>query len=69
MDRMQVITDILKPNDKRKSDFVYKRIFTTKRYEISDDEDGEQAIEKAVRAAVKDILDMEKKTFSKLNLG
>lgn len=30
---------------------------------------GEQAIEKAVRAAVKDILDMEKKTFSKLNLG
>lgn len=68
MDKMQAITDILKPNDKRKSNFVYKRIFTTKRYNIYDDADGEQAIEKVVRLAVKDILNMEKKVLDQLNL-
>ena len=68
MDKMQAITDILKPNDKRKSNFVYKRIFTTKRYDISDDADGEQTIEKVVRLAVKDILNMEKKVLDQLNL-
>ena len=67
MDKMQAITDILKPNDKRKSEFTYKRIYTTKWYDISDDEDIEEIVEKAVRSAVGDILEMEKKVFSQLN--
>ncbi len=67
MKKMQAITDILKPNDKRKSNFTYKRIYTTKWYEVSDDEDIEDVVDKAVRAAVGDILDMEKRVLSQLN--
>ena len=61
------IKQILKPNDKRKSNFTYKRIYTTKWYDVSDDEDIEGVVDKAVRAAVEDILDMEKKALSQLN--
>ena len=68
MDRMQAITDILKPNDKRNADFIYKRLYKTKWYNIADDENIEQLVEKAVRSAVDDILTMEKKVFSQLNL-
>lgn len=67
MKKMQAITDILKPNDKRKSNFTYKRIYTTKWYDVSDDEDIEGVVDKSVRAAVGDILDMEKKALSQLN--
>lgn len=67
MKKMQDITDILKSNDKRKSNFTYKRIYTTKWYDVSDDEDIEGVVDKAVRAAVGDILDMEKKALSQLN--
>lgn len=67
MDKMQAITDILKPNDKRKSDFTYKRIFTTKWYDVSDEEDINRIVEEAVKSAVGDILEMEKKVFSQLN--
>ena len=67
MKKMQAITDILKPNDKRKSNFTYKRIYTTKWYDVSDDEDIEGVVDKAVRAAVGDILDMEKNALSQLN--
>ena len=67
MKKMLEITDILKPNDKRKSQFTYKRIFTTKWYDVSDAEDIESTVEKAVRSAVSDILEMEKQVISKLN--
>ncbi len=67
MKKMQAITDILKPNDKRKSNFTYKRIYTTKWYDVSDDEDIESVVDKVVRAAVGDILDMETKALSQLN--
>ena len=67
MKKMQAITDILKPNDKRKSNFTYKRIYTTKWYDVSDDEDIEGVVDKAVRSAVGDILDMEKKALSEIN--
>ncbi|MBQ2405475.1 MAG: PD-(D/E)XK nuclease family protein [Lachnospiraceae bacterium] len=66
MKKMQEITDILKPRDKRKSDFTFKRIFTTKWYDISEAEDLESAVDKAVRSAVKDILEMEKKLIEQL---
>lgn len=59
MSKMQEIIDTLKPNDKRKEDFTYKRIYTTKWYDISDTEDIAVTVEKVVRLAVKDILDME----------
>ena len=67
MKKMQAITDILKPNDKRKSNFTYKRIYTTKWYDVSDDEDIKGVVDKAVRSAVEDILDMEKKALSEIN--
>lgn len=67
MKKMQAITDVLKLNDKRKSNFTYKRIYTTKWYDVSDDEDIEGVVDKAVRSAVEDILDMEKKALSEIN--
>ena len=66
MNKMQKITDVLKPNDKRKADLTYKRIFTTKWYDVSDAEDIEATVEKAVRLAVEDILEMEKQVFAQL---
>lgn len=66
MEKMQNLTDILKPNDKRKSDFTYKRIFTTKWYDVSDSEDISGDVEQAVRSAVGDILAMEKNVFAQL---
>lgn len=66
MNKMQEITDILKPNDKRKSDFTYKRIYTTKWYDIDGAEEIEPTVEKAVRAAVGDVLEMEKTVFAKI---
>ena len=36
-------------------------------YDVSDDEDIEGVVDKAVRSAVEDILDMEKKALSEIN--
>ena len=43
-----------------------KRIFTTKWYDVSDAEDIEATVGKAVRLAVEDILEMEKQVFAQL---
>ena len=59
------IIDELKPGDKRKESFKYKRVYKTKWYDLNDVEDLEAGAEKAVRNAVAEIINMEKKVLSK----
>lgn len=63
-EKMQAITAVLKPNDK-KPIFEYKRVFATKRYNISANA-SQSDIERAAKSAVYDILNMEKQLFSHL---
>lgn len=56
---MLKIIDELKPGDKRKDDFRYKRVYKTKWYDLNDVEDLEIEAEKAVRNAVTEIKKME----------
>lgn len=63
MIREQKIIEILKPADKRRENFQYKRVYKTKPFQLKDNQDPEEAIPQAVRAAVKDILDMEKRVM------
>ena len=58
----------IKTSDKNKTRKTgcNKRIFTTKWYDVSDAEDIEATVEKAVRLAVEDILEMEKQVFAQL---
>jgi hypothetical protein len=67
METMQEIIDILKPGDKRRDNFRTKRIFRTKWYDLNDAEDIEAAAEKAVRAAVDEILEMERQLLRKID--
>lgn len=61
------IIDMLKPEDKRKDDFRYKRVYRTKWYDLNDVDDLEAEAEKAVRSAVTEIKNMEKKVIGVIN--
>lgn len=63
---MQKIIDELKPGDKRRDVFRYKRVFKTKWYDLKDAEDIEEEAEKAVRSVVDDLLAMEKELLAKI---
>ena len=65
-ENMQKIIDILKPGDSRREDFKFKRLFKTKWYDLRDAEDIEEAVEKSVRSAVDELLNMEKKLLEQL---
>jgi hypothetical protein len=68
MNREQQIIEILKPTDKRRESFQYKRVYKTKPFQLKDNQDPEESIPKAVRAAVKNILDMEEQLMKKLRV-
>ena len=63
MENMQKIIDKLKPEDKRRENFKFKRVFRTKWYDLNDVEDIEEEVEKAVREIVKEINEMEKRVL------
>ena len=67
MNNMLKIIDNLKLNDKRREEFRYKRVFRTKWYNLNDSEDIKKDTDKAVRAAVKEILNMQEKLLISLN--
>lgn len=67
MKHMQKIIDILRPNDKRRDNFQFKRVYKTKPYELKNNQDPEEAIPKAVRAAVKNLMEMEQRLMGELN--
>ena len=69
-DRMKIMQDmieILKPSDRRREDFRYKRIFRTKWYDIGEDDNMQENIAACVREIVNDLLNKEKDLLKKLN--
>lgn len=66
MEIIQKMIDIMKPNDKRRTDFTYKRIFKTKWYDINDTNEVDEEIEKLVRNAVAEILNMEENLLKQI---
>lgn len=67
MKTMQEIIDFLKPNDKRKENFKYKRIFRTKWFEIEESDHMQEDISACVHKIVEDLLRQEKELLTKLN--
>lgn len=67
MEIMLKIIDELKPGDKRREDFRYKRVFRTKWYDLNEVDDIDAEAEKVVRAAVSEIKSMEEKVLSKID--
>ena len=65
MENMQIMIDELKPTDKKRDVFRYKRIFRSKWYDISESEDVESDVRTALIAAVDEVLDMEKIILNK----
>lgn len=66
MKTIQEMIDLLKPNDKRKENFKYKRIFRTKWYEIKESDHMQEDIAIGVRRTVEDLLKQEKELLDKL---
>ncbi len=64
--RLNAIIDILKPNDKNRENFRYKRVYRTKSYSIENLEDFDNDIDKTVRLIVKDLTKMETEVLNKL---
>ena len=67
MKTMQDMIEILKPSDRRREDFRYKRIFRTKWYDIGEDDNMQENIAACVREIVNDLLNKEKNLLKKLN--
>lgn len=61
------IIDEMKPGDKRKDDFKYKRVYKTKWYDLNDVDDLDVEAEKAVRNAVKEIKNMEQRVIKAIS--
>lgn len=64
---MLKIIDELKPGDKRKDEFRYKRVYRTKWYDLNDVDDLEMEAEKAVRNAVAEIRNMEQRVIEAIS--
>ena len=67
MKTMQDMIEILKPSDRRRENFRYKRIFRTKWYDIGEDDNMQENIAACVREIVNDLLNKEKDLLKKLN--
>lgn len=61
---MEKMIDILKPNSNK--DFVWKRLYRTGWFDLSNATDFESEAEQAVRQAVDEMLDMENKLFAQM---
>lgn len=64
---MQKIIDELKPNDTRRNFFKYKRVFRTKWYDLRYVDDLEEEVKKAVRSAVEELFEVEKRVIASIN--
>lgn len=62
---MQEIIDLEKPNDKKRYEFKYKRIYT-KRYKIDESDELAQTARSQAKAAVNDLLRYQKRLLEKL---
>lgn len=66
MKKMQNVIDVLQPNDKRRENFRYKRVYRTKTFDTDKFENSDVDVDKAVRAIVDDIIKKEKELLNKL---
>ncbi|WP_066719108.1 PDDEXK-like family protein [Clostridium sp. Marseille-P299] len=66
MENMQKIISILKPNDKNKNNFKYKRLFSTKWFKFDDLDNNEEDITEKTILALKDIKKFEEKLSTEL---
>ncbi len=64
-DKQQKIIDILKPNDGRRDDYRYKRVYKTKSITFRDT-DEEDDVKKKVDSMIKELMNMEEDLFKKL---
>lgn len=65
---MQKIIDILKPNDTRRENFTYKRIYRTGWHDLEGVMDSKEDIENEVRCVINELLDMESNLINKINI-
>lgn len=66
MKTMQEMIHLIKPNDKRKENFKFKRIFRTKWYEVEESDHMQEDIAIYVHKIVKDLLKQEKELLDQL---
>ena len=66
MKHMQNLIDILKPNDHKRDNFQYKRLYKTKQFHLKESDNPDEVVPAAVRSAVKDMLEMEDGLLKKL---
>ena len=66
MKTMQEIINLLKPNDKRRENFKYKRIFRTNWYEVEESDHMQEDIAIYVHKIVENLLKQEKELIGKL---
>ena len=66
MKTMQEIINLLKPNDKRRENFKYKRIFRTNWYEVEESDHMQEDIAIYVHKIVENLLKQEKELLDKL---
>ena len=59
MQTMQKMIDLLKPGDKRRENFRYKRLFRTGWYKIEENDSFEDSVSDRVRKVVKELLKKE----------
>lgn len=66
MRTMQKMIDIVKPNDKRRNEFRYKRLLRTGWHQIEELDDFQEAVSDCTRKVVKELLNKEAELLSKL---
>lgn len=66
MQIMQRMIDIEKPNDKRRNEFRYKRLFRTGWHQIEESDNMEKAVSDCVKKVIDELLTKERKLLKKL---
>lgn len=69
MQTMQQMIEILKPGDKRRENFRYKRLFRTGWYKIEESESFEDSVAGCVKKVVKELLKKESQLLKQLEMG
>lgn len=69
MQTMQKMIEILKPGDKRRENFRYKRLFRTGWYKIEESESFEDSVTGCVKKVIKELLKKESHLLKQLEMG
>lgn len=69
MQTMQKMIDLLKPGDKRRENFRYKRLFRTGWYKIEENDSFEDSVSDCVRKVVKELLKKETQLLKQMEMA